>query len=233
MSPKLRRLSGRKVISILAHFGFTIQSQKGSHVKLWRIGIAGEKQTINHTLAWGAWHRNFTGHNKAGYSLCSGGTIKTLFLTVTEELNLLRTASTRRTIWTIWTKLKITRFEDLDCWQAARKLVGMVYQAIRTNDRLSRDLRFTGQFSSAAVSCMSNIAEGFGRETDREFMRGLWISKGSVAEVQSLCYAALDQEYLSKEDMEQIYSQADKVGALDSGMIKYLRNSTKRRTQWP
>jgi len=127
--------------------------------------------------------------------------------------------------------MKITRFEDLDCWQAARKLVGMVYQAIRTNDRLSRDLRFTGQFSSAAVSCMSNIAEGFGRETDREFMRGLWISKGSVAEVQSLCYAALDQEYLSKENMEQIYNQADKVGALDSGMIKYLRNSTRRRTQ--
>jgi len=78
---------------------------------------------------------------------------------------------------------------------------------------------------------MSNIAEGFGRETDREFMRGLWISKGSVAEVQSLCYAALDQEYLSKENMEQIYNQADKVGALDSGMIKYLRNSTRRRTQ--
>jgi len=46
MSPKLKRLSGKDVISILDHFGFTIQSQKGSHVKLRRIGIAGEKQTL-------------------------------------------------------------------------------------------------------------------------------------------------------------------------------------------
>lgn len=122
----------------------------------------------------------------------------------------------------------IKRFEDIKAWQEARILVKMVYDAIKVNPKLSADLRFSGQFSSAAVSTMSNIAEGFARETDKEFTRGLWISKGSAAEVQSLSYAALDQGYLTKKRMETIYSQAEKVSKLDSGMIKYLRSSSPR-----
>jgi four helix bundle protein len=73
---------------------------------------------------------------------------------------------------------------------------------------------------------MSNISEGFAKETDKEFSRGLWISKGSTAEVQSLCYAALDQKYLTEKEMQEIYDQAEKVSQLVSGMIKYL-NKTK------
>lgn len=122
--------------------------------------------------------------------------------------------------------MKITRFEDLECWKEARKLVKMVYDAIKANPKLSADLRFSGQFSSAAVSSMSNIPEGFARETDKEFLRGLWISKGSAAEVQSLCYAALDQKYLTEKEMQEIYDHAEKVSQLVSGMIKYL-NKTK------
>ena len=124
---------------------------------------------------------------------------------------------------------KITRFEDLESWQAARELVKLVYGAINANKRLSSDLRFAGQISSAAVSSMSNIAEGFAKETDREFLRGLWISKGSAAEVQSLCYAGLDQKYLTKETMEAIYGQTEKVASLISGMIKYLRKSSLKK----
>lgn len=125
--------------------------------------------------------------------------------------------------------MKITRFEDLDCWREARKLVKMVYDAIRDNKRLSADLRFAGQFSSAAVSSMSDIAEGFGRETDREFLRGLWIAKGSTAEVQSLSYAAADQGYLKEEERIKIYAQAEKVASLTSGMIKYLQKSLPKK----
>jgi four helix bundle protein len=69
---------------------------------------------------------------------------------------------------------------------------------------------------------MSNVAEGFSRETDKEFLRGLWVSKGSAAEVQSLSYAGLDLGYLTEEDMKAIYAQADDVSSLDVGMIKYL-----------
>jgi len=124
--------------------------------------------------------------------------------------------------------MKITRFEDLECRKEARKLVKMVYDAIKANPKLSSDLRFSGQFSSASVSSMSNISEGFARETDKEFLRSLWISKGSAAEVQSLSYAALDQEYLTKRDMQAIYNQAEKVSQLVSGLIKYLRNSSTK-----
>ena len=127
--------------------------------------------------------------------------------------------------------MKITRFEDLDCWKEARKLVKMVYDAIRSNEKLEADLRFSGQFSAAAVSSMSNIAEGFSRETDKEFSRGLWISKGSAAEVQSLSYAGLDQEYLSNELKGAICDQAEKVASLDSGMLKYLQKSSPRTTR--
>jgi len=125
--------------------------------------------------------------------------------------------------------MKIKRFEDLECWKEARVLVKMVYDAIKANLDLSKDLRFSGQFSSAAVSSMSNIAEGFARETDKEFLRGLWISKGSAAEVQSLCYAALDQKYLTKNRKEAIYNQAEKVSQLVSGLIKYLNKSARQR----
>ena len=118
--------------------------------------------------------------------------------------------------------MKVERFEDLECWKEAQVLVKMVYDAIKTNHNLSKDLRFSSQFSSSAVSSMSNIAEGFARETDKEFLRGLWISKGSAAEVQSLCYAALDQKYLPEEKKEAIYNQADMVSKLVSGLIKYL-----------
>jgi four helix bundle protein len=76
---------------------------------------------------------------------------------------------------------------------------------------------------------MSNIAEGFSRETDKEFSRGLWISKGSAAEVQSLSYTALDQEYLDEVVRKAIYEQADKVASLDSGMIKYLQRTLRRK----
>jgi four helix bundle protein len=127
--------------------------------------------------------------------------------------------------------MKITRFEDLECWKEARKLVKMVYDAIRANKRLEADLRFSGQFSAAAVSSMSNIAEGFSREADKEFSRGLWISKGSAAEVQSLSYSALDQDYMGEEARKAIYDQADKVASLDSGMIKYLQKSSPRSTK--
>ena len=126
--------------------------------------------------------------------------------------------------------MKIKRFEDLECWQEARKLVKIVYEAINANKRLSADFRFSGQFSAAAVSSMSNIAEGFSKETDKEFQRGLWISKGSAAEVQSLSYAGLDLSYLAEPTMQVIYAQADKVASLDSGMIKYLRRSAIRKT---
>ena len=92
--------------------------------------------------------------------------------------------------------MKIEKFEDLECWKEARILVNMVYDAIHSNGRFERDYGLRGQVTDAAVSSMSNIAEGFSRHSNKEFAQFLFISKGSVSEVQSILYVALDQAYM-------------------------------------
>jgi len=118
--------------------------------------------------------------------------------------------------------MKIERFEDLECWKEARILVNMVYEAIHSNGRFERDYGLKGQVTNAAVSSMSNIAEGFSRHSNKEFAQFLFISKGSVSEVQSILYVARDQTYIDKDIFNKIYSQAEKVSKLTSGLINYL-----------
>ncbi|OQX91802.1 MAG: hypothetical protein B6D58_06170 [candidate division Zixibacteria bacterium 4484_95] len=124
--------------------------------------------------------------------------------------------------------MKITRFEDIEAWQEARKLVNMIYDAINGSEKFQRDYRLVNQIQGAAVSSMSNIAEGFSRRSNNEFIQFLFISKSSVAEVQSQLYVALDQNYISKETFEQIFNQAETVSKLDSGFIKYLQSQPNK-----
>lgn len=118
--------------------------------------------------------------------------------------------------------MKIERFEELEAWKEARGLVSQVYEKTRESADLGRDYRFRDQLTAAAVSAMSNIAEGFSRRTDREFTQFLFITKGSCAEVQSLLYVVLDQRYLPEADFQRLYAQAEKVARLTSGLITYL-----------
>jgi four helix bundle protein len=83
----------------------------------------------------------------------------------------------------------------------------------------------------AAVSSMSNIAEGFARQSNREFIQFLYISKSSAAEVQSELYVAVDQEYMTQQDFGEIYNQADILSKMDSGFIKYLHSQLKKPKQ--
>ena len=124
--------------------------------------------------------------------------------------------------------MKITRFEDLECWQAARVLVNMVYEAVKSNSHFQRDFRLNGQITGAGVSSMSNIAEGFSRRSNKEFIQFLFISKSSVTEVQSEAYVALDQKYISQQTFKKIYNQAEEVSKLDSGLITYLLQNQKQ-----
>ena len=124
--------------------------------------------------------------------------------------------------------MKIERFEDLQAWKEARALVSQTYRAIRTAESLKRDYRFRDQIAAAAVSVMSNVAEGFSRRSDREFTQYLFIAKGSCAEVQSLLYVALDQEYINQTEFEALYEQAEKAAKLISGLITYLLAADKR-----
>ena len=117
--------------------------------------------------------------------------------------------------------MKIERFEDINAWQEARKLVNLVYSAINANKDFRKDFRLVNQIQGAAVSSMANIAEGFARQSNKEFIQYLFISKSSAAEVQSHLYVALDQDYITQDMFTQIYSKADDVQKLDSGSIKY------------
>ena len=120
--------------------------------------------------------------------------------------------------------MKITSFEDLDCWQEARQLVRKIYEVSRDGD-FKKDLRFVGQIQAAAISTMANIAEGFTRRSDKEFVQFLYIAMASTAEVQSHLYVALDQTYIAKDQFDEIYKQANKTGKMISNFIKYLRNT--------
>ncbi|MDD5687768.1 MAG: four helix bundle protein [Elusimicrobia bacterium] len=118
--------------------------------------------------------------------------------------------------------MKIERFEDLEVWQEARKLVKMVYETINCCDKFKKDYRLVNQLTSASVSIMSNIAEGFSRHSNKEFIQFLYISKASVSETQSILYVMKDLEYINDNTFYSIYNQADKVAKMDSNLIKYL-----------
>lgn len=104
----------------------------------------------------------------------------------------------------------------------------MIYQTTENNS-LNHDFRFKSQIQSAAVSVMSNIAEGFSRNSNKEFHRFLFIAKGSLGEVQSQLYAAKDLKYISFAEFTEIYNQTDKTARLISKFISYLRNPTNTK----
>jgi four helix bundle protein len=125
-------------------------------------------------------------------------------------------------------KMKFERFEDIKAWQEARELVKLVYKAIKTNSEFQRDFRLANQIQAAAVSAMANIAEGFARHSNKEFIQFLFISKGSAAEVQSHLYVALDHDFIRKELFDSIYKSAETVSRMNSNLIKYLKEHSKR-----
>ena len=127
--------------------------------------------------------------------------------------------------------MKLTHFEDLECWQEARKLVQMVYNAVKKNAAFQRDLRFMGQITAAAVSIMNNIAEGWAAQSNAEFIRFLTYSRRSCAEVQNCGYVALDQKYIDEEEFQKIYAQAVKTTQIIDGLLRYLRTQRAQRSK--
>ena len=126
--------------------------------------------------------------------------------------------------------MKLTRFEELEAWQEARSLVRQVYAATR-DGAFKQDLRLSGQIQAAAASVMANIAEGFIRRSDKEFIQFLYTAMSSAAEVQSHLYIALDVGYISKDQFGTLYDQAGKATKLISGLIRYLSSSKTKQTK--
>jgi len=117
---------------------------------------------------------------------------------------------------------KIEKFEDIEAWKKGRELAKDIY-TVTGKGEFARDYGLKDQIRRAAVSVISNIAEGFSRQTDQEFVQFLHIAKGSTSEVQSQLYLALDLDYINREEFEKLYDEADQVARLISGFIKYLK----------
>ncbi len=124
--------------------------------------------------------------------------------------------------------MKITRFEDVESWKAARKLVKEVYKATATTYSLDRSL--AQQMRRAAISAPANIAEGFDAGSDAEFRRFLRMAKRSLTELQSHLYVALDLEYLGEKAFRPLYDHSAEVKRLIGGFLRYLRGSSRPRS---
>jgi len=128
---------------------------------------------------------------------------------------------------------RIDRFEDLIAWQKARSFTKEVYTVTR-NEPLSKDFRLSNQIQGAAVSIMSNIAEGFERGGRGEFQQFLSTAKGSCAETRSQLYVAFDVGYLGQVQFKRLLEQAEEVGRLVGGLraaVQRQREQAKKKTK--
>ena len=118
----------------------------------------------------------------------------------------------------------IQRFEDLEAWKISREVTKDIYK-LSASGLFSRDFGLRDQIRRASVSIMSNIAEGFERDGDKEFVQFLAIAKGSAGEVRSQLYVALDQEYVSEIEFYSVYQKLTENSRVISGLMKYLQQS--------
>jgi len=117
---------------------------------------------------------------------------------------------------------RIKRFEDITAWQRAREVVKSIYE-ITSKESFAKDYSLKDQIRRASISVMSNIAEGFSRQTDREFIQFPHVAKGSASEVQSQLYVALDLKYISEATFKELYELLEETIRLISGFVRYLK----------
>ncbi|HEY7553546.1 MAG TPA: four helix bundle protein [Candidatus Binatia bacterium] len=120
--------------------------------------------------------------------------------------------------------MQVENFEDLEIWKDARALTRAIYQLTR-DPKFSKDFGLRDQIRRAAVSIMSNIAEGFEREGNQEFIQFLYIAKASCGEVRSHLYVAVDQSYIAQKDCEELTKSFRRLSIMISNLIDYLKHS--------
>jgi four helix bundle protein len=125
----------------------------------------------------------------------------------------------------------IERFEDIEAWKKARALTKLIHDASNVG-RFAKDFALKDQIRRASVSTMSNIAEGFERGGDQEFIQHLAMAKGSCGEVRSQLYVALDQGYFNQETFERLYSDAETINRMIAGFMTYLQKSPLRGSKY-
>ena len=118
----------------------------------------------------------------------------------------------------------IRNFEDLVAWRLGRELVREVYLATASG-AFGKDYGLRDQIRRASVSIISNIAEGFERGGDKEFVQFLYHAKGSCGEVRTQLYIARDLDYLMEDTFRRLWELVSRNGEIISGLIRYLKNS--------
>lgn len=114
--------------------------------------------------------------------------------------------------------MKIEKFEDIISWRKGVELSAIVYDIFRNN----RDYGFRDQMQRAAVSISNNIAEGYERRTNKEFLNFLYIAKGSAGEVRSMLYIAIKLNYITKNQFDDLLNRCTEISRLISGFIKSI-----------
>ena len=115
-------------------------------------------------------------------------------------------------------------FEDLHIYQRARELANAIYTITKGND-FARDFGLIGQIRRAAVSILSNIAEGFERGSKTEFIQFLYIAKGSCGEVRAQLAIAQDQNYLRQNEYQRLYDLCKQISGMISNFITHLQKT--------
>lgn len=120
--------------------------------------------------------------------------------------------------------MKIKKFEDLKVWQDSRLFINEIYK-ITSKQLFLKDYGLKDQIQRAAVSIINNIAEGFERDNNKEFVKFLHYSKGSAGEVRTLLYIAYDLNYISKEEFDNLINHSLEIISQLSKFISYLKTN--------
>ncbi len=119
------------------------------------------------------------------------------------------------------------KFEDIKAWQKARQSSRLIYK-LSSQGEFAKDFALKDQTRRSSISIMGNIAEGFGRRSNKEFANFLNIAHGSATEVQSHLYVALDLDYVKQDAFNEVYEALEEISRMIVSLIQHLQNDPKR-----
>lgn len=127
--------------------------------------------------------------------------------------------------------MKIEWFEDLEIWKEARELCKVIRSLTRKSD-FSKDFKLVGQINGSSASIMDNIAEGFDRDGNKEFIQFLSIARGSNAETRSQAYRAFDSSYIDDKELDEVLNRTESLRTKIKSLMIYLKNSERKGNKY-